>query len=233
MASTPILIVFDCDGTLADSQYVISEAMRFAFKSAGLPAPDRGRILRTVGLSMREVLADLAPDQSLTTRDSIICSYRDRCAALRQDGEAREQMFTGAAPLLSRLAQRDDVLLGLATGKSRRGVMRFIEENALHGVFATIQTADDAPSKPHPGMLFQAMQETGMSPQATVMVGDTSHDMLMARSAKVPGIGVTWGYHTKAELRRAGATMIVSSFSELAHALDTGEVFAAAYEAVA
>ena len=98
--------------------------------------------------------------------------------------------------------------------------MRIIEQNGLEGIFATIQTADNAPSKPHPAMLLQAMTETGARPETTVMIGDTSHDMLMAAAANVPGIGVTWGYHTKAELKRAGAKLIVRSFPELARALD-------------
>jgi phosphoglycolate phosphatase len=129
-------------------------------------------------------------------------------------------MFLGAASLLTRLAGREDLILGLATGKSRRGVLRFLELNGLDGVFATIQTADDAPSKPHPAMLLQAMEQTGVGPGATIMVGDTSHDMLMAAAAKVAGVGVAWGYHSAAELQRAGAKMIVRSFAALAKAIE-------------
>ncbi len=233
MASTPMLIIFDCDGTLADSQHIITEAMRFAFQSAGLAAPQRRRILRTVGLSLTAALADLAPDERQSTRDELIRAYRERYTALRHSGNAGEPMFSGAASLLLSLAKRDDIVLGIATGKSRRGVMRVIEHNALDGVFATIQTADDAPSKPHPAMLNRAMNETGISPDATVMIGDTSHDMLMAASANVASIGVTWGCHTKSELQRAGAKRIVHSFAELACALDGGAVFAPRFEAVA
>ncbi len=229
----PILIVFDCDGTLADSQHVITEAMRFAFQSAGLVAPDRSSVLRIVGLSLNEAVAALAPDQCEMKRDDVVRVFRERSAALRLNPAMREPMFQGAASLLRALAEREDVVLGLATGKSRRGVARIIEQNNLHGLFATIQTADDAPSKPHPAMLAQAMKETGASPETTVMIGDTSYDMLMAASANAASIGVTWGYHTKAELRRAGAKMIVHNFAELGHALNGDRVLAPLREAVA
>ena len=233
MASTPILIVFDCDGTLADSQHIITEAMRFAFQSTGLVAPERSSVLRIVGLSIGEAVAALAPDQCQARREEVVRVFRERSTALRLNPNMREPMFPGAASLLRTLTEREDVILGLATGKSRRGASRIIEQNGLDGAFATIQTADDAPPKPHPAMLFQAMRETGTSPEMTIMIGDTSYDMLMAASAKVAGIGVTWGYHTKAELRHAGAKTIVHSFAELAHTLDGRAVFAPPYEAVA
>ncbi len=233
MASTPILIVFDCDGTLADSQYIITEAMRFAFQSTGLIAPERSSVLRIVGLSLDEAVAALAPDQCRARRDEVVRVFRERSTALRLNANGREPLFPGAASLVQTLADREDVILGLATGKSMRGVARIIEHNGLNGVFATIQTADDAPSKPHPAMLLQAMKETGASPETTVMIGDTSYDMHMAASANVAGIGVTWGYHTKAELRRAGAKRIVHSFDELACTLDGGAVSGQPRQAVA
>ena len=233
MASTPILIVFDCDGTLADSQHIITEAMRFAFRSTGLAAPERSSILRIVGLSLGEAVAALAPDQCEARRDEIVRAFRERSTALRLTATMCEPMFPGAGSLLRSLSEREDVILGLATGKSRRGVARIIEQNGLDGIFATIQTADDAPSKPHPAMLLQAMDETGTSPATAVMIGDTSYDMLMAASANVASIGVTWGYHTKAELRQAGAKTVVHSFAELERALDGRAVFARNYEAVA
>jgi phosphoglycolate phosphatase len=231
MTATPTLLVFDCDGTLADSQHVITDAMQFAFLGAGLAAPDRCCILRTVGLSLREAIADLAPNHGPVLRDELARLFRERCTELRQVANAPEPMFAGAVPLLKDLSARDGLFLGIATGKSRRGLMRIIEQNGLEGVFSTIQTADNAPSKPHPAMLHQAMTETGAEPEKTVMIGDTSHDMLMAAAANVHGIGVTWGYHTKAELKRAGAKTIVRSFPELARALDVQG--AARFEAVA
>jgi phosphoglycolate phosphatase len=207
--------------------------MRFAFQSTGLVAPERSSVLRILGLSLDEAAAALAPDQCQAKRDEVVRVFRERSTALRLNANAREPLFAGAASLLQKLAEREDVILGLATGKSRRSVARIIEQNDLRGIFTTIQTVDEAPSKPNPAMLFQAMKETGVSPEATVMIGDTTYDMQMAVSADVASIGVTWGYHTMGELRRAGAKRIVHSFAELAGTLDGGAVFARPYEAVA
>jgi phosphoglycolate phosphatase len=233
MTLAPALIVFDCDGTLADGQHVIVEAMRLTFESAGLAIPGRHDILRTVGLSVGEAIKVLAPEQFPGNRNELARSYREYCAMLRRQPDSQEPLFPGAASLLSNLAAKDNILLGIATGKSRRGVMRFIEENRLQGIFSTIQTASDAPSKPHPAMLLQAMEETGASPCATVMIGDTSYDMIMAACANADAIGVTWGYHTPADLKMAGARTVVSSFGALERAIFDRQTSAAHLEAVA
>ncbi len=219
MTTTPRLIIFDCDGTLVDSQHLIAEAMRLAFLAADLLPPDRSAILRTVGLSIPEAVAHLAPEQTSQIHDEIGRIYRERCFKLRQQPKMQEPLFPGAASLLFNLAARENLLLGIATGKSRRGVARFIECNGLEGIFSTIQTADDAPSKPHPTMVYQAMDETGISPENTVMIGDTSFDMIMAARAHVSSIGVTWGYHSVGDLKRGGARSIVRSFAALAEEL--------------
>jgi phosphoglycolate phosphatase len=232
MTSAPNLVVFDCDGTLADSQHLIVEAMRLAFQSEGLAAPGRAAILRTVGLSLPETLQILAPEQYPDKRNGLARSYREWCLTLRRQPGGEEPLFPGAASLLFSLAAKNDLLLGIATGKSLRGATRFIEQNGLKGLFTTVQTADSAPSKPHPAMLLQAMAETGAVPETTVMIGDTSYDMIMAACANVTGIGVSWGYHTAAELKRAGARTIVDSFGALEAAL-AGEEPALQYGAVA
>jgi phosphoglycolate phosphatase len=137
-------------------------------------------------------------------------------------------MFPGALEAIAGLAARPDTLLGIATGKSRRGVDRLLEREGLAGVFATIMTADDAPSKPHPAMIQQAMAETGAEANGTVMIGDTSFDILMARAASVRGIGVGWGYHDAEELTEAGAEAVAADFSELLSLLWRGKAVAAA-----
>jgi phosphoglycolate phosphatase len=209
------LIVFDCDGTLVDSQYLIVSAMQRAFLGEGLLSPERASILHTVGLSIPEAVRALAPDAARDVQLRLCTSYRDWCFSFRQQSPATEPLFNGASNLLRKLADRPDVLLGVATGKSRRGVHRLIEAEGLQGIFATIQTADDAPSKPHPAMLHAAMAETGAEACHTYMIGDTVFDVAMALSAGATPIAVSWGYHAGRELRKAGAAHLVRSFGEL------------------
>src|SRR5690606_11825217 len=107
--------------------------------------------------------------------------------------------------LIETLAGRGDIVLGVATGKSRRGVAALFEREGLSDLFMTIQTADDHPSKPHPSMILKAMAETGCAPAETVMVRDTTFDIEMALSAGVGAVGVDWGYHPGEALIAAGA----------------------------
>jgi phosphoglycolate phosphatase len=232
MGQAPALVVFDCDGTLVDRHRLTVQAMTQTFAQAGLPQPSRASILDIAGLPVPAALLILAPGQTTGARNDLARIYRERCMILRRPPNIEEPMFDGAAALLSSLAQRDNVLLGIATGKSNRGVARFIEQNGLRGVFATVQTADTAPSKPHPAMLLQAMEETGAAPETTVMVGDTSYDMVMAACANVRAIGVSWGDHPAASLKRSGARAVAKTFAGL-DALLSGPDFGELYEAVA
>lgn len=213
----PKLIVFDCDGTLVDSQHAIAAATAHAFSANGLTVPPRSRLLRYVGLSLTEAMTALTrgtgTDADAVTK--LVASYRSAFHELRQRSGVADPMYPGAREAIDSLVEQDDVLLGLATGKSRRGVSAFLEREGLRNTFVTIQTADDAPSKPHPAMLFQAMNETGARAENTVMIGDTSYDMAMARAAKVHGIGVAWGYHSSEEMIRAGASVVAQDFGAL------------------
>jgi phosphoglycolate phosphatase len=222
------LIVFDCDGTLIDSQHLIVEAMSAAFAANGLPVPPRSSILRVVGLSVSEAIAAISesPDEALVA--NLAAAYRNAFSALRQKPSFAEPMYPGAREAVETLSADPAVLLGIATGKSRRGVDLFLAREELSLAFATIQTADDAPSKPHPGMLLRAMEETGAAPADSVMIGDTSYDMLMARNAGIAGIGVDWGYHTAEELREAGAIAVARDFADLLSLLDGRKTVAAA-----
>jgi phosphoglycolate phosphatase len=207
------LIVFDVDGTLVDSQTLIVAAQRETFLKHGLEPPTRERSLSIVGLSLPEAFTALVgPDGPV---ESLVEGYRQAFARLRTDPAYHEPLFPGAAAVLTELAGRADAVLGIATGKSRRGVAHLLARHGWDRLFATIQTADDAPSKPHPGMLEQAMAEVGASPGASVMIGDSTFDMVMARSAGMDAIGVSWGYHEAGALRDAGAQAIVDSYAEL------------------
>jgi phosphoglycolate phosphatase len=113
------------------------------------------------------------------------------------------------------MTRREDLLLGMATGKSRRGVAAILERFGLVSHFVTVQTADTHPSKPDPSMLLKAMAETGVRPADTVMIGDTTFDIEMARAAGAGAIGVAWGYHPVVALEKAGAHVIVDRCEDL------------------
>lgn len=221
-ASDMQLILFDCDGTLVDSQALIQAAMAGAFHSLGLAPPERSRTLSVVGLSLPEAMARMLPETSAAIQRAAADAYKAAAIALREESAHTEPFFAGARETIVALAARPDILLGLATGKSRRGVDRLIAQAGLDGVFAAIETADSAPSKPHPAMILQAMRTAGCEAATTTMIGDTTFDLDMARSAGVRGIGVAWGYHPVESLEASGAHHIVHSFAELHGCLGLG-----------
>lgn len=220
---TPKLVIFDVDGTLVDSQAHILAAMARAFESRGLPVPGRARTLAIVGLSLPVAMARLAPDASVPEIDALVEAYRTAFAVTRDTAGAAPSMplYPGARDALERLGARDDVLLGVATGKSGRGLAHVLAEHGLADVFVTRQTADGHPSKPNPSMVLAAMAETGAVPSRTVMIGDTTFDVDMAGAAGVAAIGVAWGYHAAPDLAAAGAATVLPSFDALDAALDT------------
>lgn len=207
------LILFDCDGTLIDSQHMIVAAMGRAFTALELEPPSRERTLAIIGRSLHEAITDLTDADHPV--EKLVTAYRKSFFELRSDPEYHEPLYEGAKACLDALAARDDVLLGLATGKSRRGVDAILELHSLQDRFVTIQTSDNAPSKPNPAMVRQALQETGMAAADTVLIGDTSFDMLMARNASIRALGVTWGYHRPMALQQAGAGALFDTFAEL------------------
>lgn len=209
--------MFDVDGTLVDSQNLIVAAQREAFAAQGLEPPSRERALSIVGLSLQEAFTVLVGPEGPV--EALAEGYRHAFGRLRADPAYHEPLFAGAGELLAELGRRKEVRLGIATGKSRRGVAHLLERHGWGRLFTTIQTADDAPSKPHPAMLEQAMAAAGAGPARTVMIGDSTFDMSMARSASVTAIGVSWGYHPVEVLRQAGADAIVDSYAALRHHL--------------
>jgi len=215
------LIIFDCDGTLVDSQHMIVEAMTRAFSARSLAQPDRHAVLNVIGLSLDEAIGRLADGAEAGDIRLLSQAYRAAFTELRSDPMLAEPLFPGALDGLRALARQSDVFLGIATGKSRRGVKKFLEHFDLSSYFSTIQTADDAPSKPHPAMIDQAVADVGAESANTVMVGDTSYDMIMAQQASVCPIGVAWGYHPASELARAGARTVVTDFPGLVDVIET------------
>ena len=217
------LVIFDCDGTLVDSQHMICAAMQQAFEANGLSVPARERLLSIVGLSLPAAFARLAEgsaDGADHPIEGLVAAYRDAFAALRASPDDLEPLYPGAREAVEALARRSDTVLGMATGKSQRGAERVLTRHGMRARFATIQTSDDAPSKPHPGMVLAAMAATGAAPHETVMVGDTAFDIEMAHAAGARAIGVAWGYHPPAELVQAGADAMINDFSELVPTLE-------------
>ncbi|WP_454916125.1 HAD-IA family hydrolase [Xanthobacter sediminis] len=212
--AAPTLVLFDCDGTLVDSQHMIVAAMHDAHGALGLAVPDRSRLLSVVGLSLPEAFTVLAAGDAAYPVAGMAEAYRAAFNRLR-DARPPEPLFPGAREVLAALRAREDVVLGMVTGKARRGVARVLQAHDMEGWFSTIQTADDAPSKPHPAMVQQAMLEAGIGPAQTVVVGDTSYDMAMARAAGASALGVSWGYHSTDELWHAGAQQVVARFHDV------------------
>ena len=204
------LALFDCDGTLVDSQHNICAAMDACFAALDLPAPGPARTRRVVGLSLVEAMREIAPDAGDALHEALAEEYKSAFHRLRAEGLANEPLYDGIAALIDRL-EAEGWLLGVATGKSDRGLKLCLEAHGLADRFVTLQTADRHPSKPHPSMIEQAMAEAGAAPETTMMIGDTIWDIAMARAAGTLAIGVAWGYHDADELLRAGAHRVAET----------------------
>ncbi|MFN9634952.1 MAG: HAD-IA family hydrolase [Erythrobacteraceae bacterium] len=213
------LAVFDCDGTLVDGQADVCWAMERAFARAGLSAPDVSTVRRAVGLSLPQAVRALAPDLNEDQNRAVTEFYRSSFRARREEGLLDEPLYDGIAELLTALHD-DGWRLAVATGKSDRGLAACLATHGIADLFVSLQTADRHPSKPHPAMLEAALFEAGALPAQAVMIGDTSFDMLMARSARVAAIGVAWGYHAPAELLASGALSVAETVAALSQAME-------------
>jgi phosphoglycolate phosphatase len=212
------LFVFDCDGTLVDSQHNIIAAMGAAWSRRDLPPPDAQDVRRIVGLTLEVAIARLLPEASDAMHRDLAAIYREVVHDLRAneapDAPSAEPLFPGIRALIETLAA-PEVFLGVATGKNLRGVEHTLQTHGLRERFHTLQAADICRGKPDPDMVLKAMAETATEPDATVVIGDTSFDMEMARSAGATAIGVSWGYHEVADLWNAGAQAVISHPGQL------------------
>ena len=206
------LAVFDCDGTLVDSAATICRAMEAACTELALPWPGPEATRRVVGLSLLEAAAVLLPEADDQTHATLAQRYKAAFGTLRMNGHVEEPLFPGVLAALETL-EATGWLLGVATGKSDRGLRHCLETHGLHARFMTLQTADRHPSKPHPSMLHAAAAEAGAT--AVTMIGDTRYDMEMAVAAGADPVGVAWGYHPPAELAASGARCIAVTFDEI------------------
>lgn len=208
------LAIFDCDGTLVDSQHNICTAMDRAFEAVKLAPPPRHRTLAVVGLSLPEAMAVLLPEAEADFHLHVAEQYKLTFQVMRGRGLVQEPLYAGMGELVERL-DKEGWLLGVATGKSDKGLQICLSYHGLVEKFVTLQTADRHPSKPHPSMIAQAMSDAGAAQETTVMIGDTSFDMEMAVNAGTRGLGVGWGYHSPQELIASGALSVAVDADEL------------------
>jgi phosphoglycolate phosphatase len=211
----PRLVIFDCDGTLVDSQHHIVSAMHSAFAANGLALPEADAVRRTVGLPLEVAIAHLLLPLGSPALNPVVEAYKTAAVAQRLEPDHHEPLFPGLVDALDRL-DATGFLLGVATGKARRGLNFTLATHSLTERFVTLQTCDVvANGKPAPDMVLQAMAETGAVPASTIVVGDTTFDIEMARNAGVQSIGVAWGYHDERILLETGAASIIKNFGEL------------------
>lgn len=182
------LIIFDWDGTLVDSSQVIVDCIQAASVDAGLPVPSAAASRGIIGLSLRLAVLELFPEieeqqiQTLVERYGYHFHTRDH----------EIPVFEGVAEALVELEDAG-FMLAVATGKGRRGLNHAMQSSGLHPHFIASRCADECHSKPHPQMLHELMEELGAMPERTLMIGDTSYDLEMARNAKVPSLAAAYG----------------------------------------
>jgi phosphoglycolate phosphatase len=209
------LIVFDWDGTILDSPAGIAEAIQASCSDLGLEVPDRGKASYVIGLGLPELMRTVAPALPQERYPEFIEAYRNHFRAR----EPSMQLFPGMRELLQEESKHR--LLGIATAKSRRGLERALDATGLRPHFRASRTADETHPKPHPAMLLEIMEETGVEASSVLMIGDTSHDMEMARAAGVDALAMTYGAHPEAALRACGPRGCLSCVGDLALWLKT------------
>lgn len=215
------LAIFDCDGTLVDSGATIASTLAETFDRHGLPQIDPAQSRRVIGLSLVEAFGALVPDAAPDDHLALAETYKQCFVRARAEQRVREPLYEGIAELLDWL-EKDGWLLAVATGKSDRGLRHCLEQHGYHQRFISLQTADRHPSKPHPGMVNQAISDAGASPETSIVIGDTIFDMAMALNAGATPVGVGWGYHDRDELIAAGAVRVAETPMEIADYLEEG-----------
>ncbi|MCY0146647.1 HAD-IA family hydrolase [Hoeflea sp. G2-23] len=210
------LALFDCDGTLVDSAAVIHTCMERTFVDFGAARPTLDLTKSIIGLTLDLAIAQMLArpvDEEIT---AMTARYKEHFTLHRETGGAPEPAYDGILPLIDALAGRDDVILGVVTGKSRRGLDAILANHGMTKSFFVTRTADDCPSKPHPAMVLECCAHAGITPESTVVIGDAIYDMQMAVNAGARGIGVAWGYAPVDALHAAGARHVVNRADEIA-----------------
>jgi phosphoglycolate phosphatase len=210
------LVLFDCDGTLVDSAGLIHEVMARTFVEFGYARPDIALTKSIIGLTLDIAIARMqgkphVDDEAL----AMTAHYKASYTGVRSEAGFQEPLFAGIADMMTRLEKDDDLILGAVTGKSRRGLDLIRASHGFEKTFFVSRTADDCPSKPHPGMVTECCSEAGIDAARTIVIGDAIYDMQMAKAAGAKAIGVSWGYATVPELVDAGADHILRTPADL------------------
>ena len=210
------LALFDCDGTIVDSAAIIHACMERTFDDFGVPKPELDHTKSIIGLTLDIAIAQMLGRPLDPEVTAMTARYKEHFMLYREEGGPLESMYEGLMELISGLAARDDMILGVVTGKSRRGLDAILAHHGLTSLFFTTRTVDDCPSKPHPAMVLECCAEAGVDPEHTFVIGDAVYDMQMAVSAGACPIGVSWGYGPVDALKAAGAGHVVSNADEIA-----------------
>ena len=206
------LIAFDWDGTLFDSTAVITRSIQDAVRDVGGTVPSDSEAAYVIGLGLMAALAHAAPDVPPEKYPLLGERYRFHYSARQHD----ISFFEGVLPMLRALKQRQ-FLLAVATGKSRRGLREALARPELQGLFDASRTADETAGKPHPLMLQELMVELDVSPERLLMVGDTTHDLLLAQNAGCASVGVSYGAHDHSEFAALAPRFVAHSVEQLQH----------------
>lgn len=209
------LIVFDWDGTLVDSEQRIVQAMQDAMRDLGLEVLSDAAVRDIIGLGLSVAIQTLMPELDVAGQQAFADAYRRHFLA--PDQHARS--FPDSAGVLNTLVERD-YFLGVATGKSRQGLNRDLEETGFKGLFHSTRCADETHSKPHPQMLLEVIERVGVEAHETLMVGDTEYDLQMASNAGARSIGVAYGVHAIDRLLRHDPLTVLDRLGDLIPFLD-------------
>ena len=209
------VVIFDWDGTLADSEAAIVRAMRDAYHALQYRAPSAAEIRDIIGLNMEDAVARLSPQLARSNRDEVIANYRIN---YRTQVE-RPKLFPDVELVLREL-YLDGYALAVATGKSQRGLKRSLDDSNLSEIFTATRAGDQCESKPSPSMLFEIMLELGVPPDSALMIGDTEFDLAMAQAAGIPCAAVSYGAHDVQRLNSFDPVFVLDNFADLPDELD-------------
>ncbi len=214
------LIIFDCDGTLVDSQKSIMNAIVTAWEGFGLNPPKLSSVLQVIGLTIQDSVRVLEPNLNENDYGKLEKEFYSAFVNLNEQAKIEEELFPNVVETLNVLND-DKSYLAVLTGKGKLGLQNTFKNKNIGEYFISTKTSDCGPGKPNPQTMNELIAELGVEKENVVMIGDTTHDILTAKNAGVKSIGVSFGYHSVSELVNAGADEIVDDFSNLPSVIDT------------